>query len=299
VCCVVAVPVPVMLCMVGEFAALLTNVNDAEVAPLACGVKVTVKLADCPAVSVAGNEIPESTNSLLLRLAEVIVTDAPLAIRLPPSAELDPTATLPKLRLVGDTANCPADVPVPERAIFSGEFDAFETTAKVPLAAPAPVGAKVAVKVTLCPPLSVIGKLNPLMENPAPLTLACEMVTDDPPVLVTVSDRFVLLPTCTLPNPSVVGFADNVPDVTPVPESEMFKLGLLPFEVMFTVPVAEPPVVGAKLTLNEVLWPAVRVRGRASPLMLKPVPLTEAAEIVKFDPPELVSVCVKLEFVLT
>jgi hypothetical protein len=85
----------------------------------------------------------------LVRLADVTVTEAPLAVRLPLSAELDPTATLPKLRLVGDTANWPAAVPVPESAIVSGELDAFDTTDRLPLAAPALVGAKVAVKVTL------------------------------------------------------------------------------------------------------------------------------------------------------
>ena len=85
----------------------------------------------------------------MVRLADVTVTEAPLAVRLPLSAELDPTATLPKLRLVGDTANWPAAVPVPESAIVSGELDAFDTTDRLPLAAPALVGAKVAVKVTL------------------------------------------------------------------------------------------------------------------------------------------------------
>ena len=45
-CCVAAVPVPVMVCMVGELEALLENVKEAEVDPLACGVKVTVKGAD-------------------------------------------------------------------------------------------------------------------------------------------------------------------------------------------------------------------------------------------------------------
>jgi len=85
----------------------------------------------------------------LVRLADVTVTEAPLAVRLPLSAELDPTATLPKLRLVGDMANWPAAVPVPESAIVSGELDAFDTTDRLPLAAPALVGAKVAVKVTL------------------------------------------------------------------------------------------------------------------------------------------------------
>jgi hypothetical protein len=114
VCTGAAVPVPVIDCTVGEFEALLENDRDAEVTPLDCGVNATVKVADCPAVIVAGSEIPESTNSLLLRLADVTVTDTPLAFRLPLSDELNPTTTLPKLRLVGETANVPAAVPVPK-----------------------------------------------------------------------------------------------------------------------------------------------------------------------------------------
>jgi hypothetical protein len=35
-----------MVCTAGEFDALLENDNEAEVAPLAPGVKVTVKVAD-------------------------------------------------------------------------------------------------------------------------------------------------------------------------------------------------------------------------------------------------------------
>jgi hypothetical protein len=85
----------------------------------------------------------------LFRLAEETVTEAPLAVRLPLSAELDPTVTLPKLRLMGDTANVPAAVPDPESAILSVELDAFDTTDRLPLTAPALVGVKVAVNVTL------------------------------------------------------------------------------------------------------------------------------------------------------
>ena len=85
----------------------------------------------------------------MFRLAEATVTEAPLAVRLPFSDAFDPTVTLPKLRLVGDTANVPAAVPVPESAMVSVGLDAFEATDRFPLAAPAPVGAKVAVKVTL------------------------------------------------------------------------------------------------------------------------------------------------------
>jgi hypothetical protein len=174
---------------------LLVKDKDDEVAPLACGVKVTVKEVDWPAARVAGSEIPESANSPVLKLADVIVTDAPLAVRLPGSDELDPTTTLPKLRLVGDTTNWPAAVPVPESATLSGEFDAFDTTDRFPLAATALVGAKVAVNVTLWFAVNVRGRLNPLMEKVAPVKFAWEIVTVDPPVLVSVSDKFLVPPT--------------------------------------------------------------------------------------------------------
>jgi hypothetical protein len=41
----------------------------------------------------------------------------------------------------------------------------------------------------------VRGRLNPLAVKPVPVKFACEIVTGDPPVLVTTSDMFVLLPT--------------------------------------------------------------------------------------------------------
>jgi hypothetical protein len=40
------VPVPVIDCTAGEFEELLEKDNDAEVAPLDCGAKVTVNDAD-------------------------------------------------------------------------------------------------------------------------------------------------------------------------------------------------------------------------------------------------------------
>jgi hypothetical protein len=57
----------------------------------------------------------------------------------------------------------------------------------------------------------VAGNVRPLIEKPLPDTFACEMVTAEPPLLVSVSDRFVLLPTCTLPNERLEGFAASVP----------------------------------------------------------------------------------------
>ena len=74
----------------------------------------------------------------------------------------------------------------------------------------------------------------------------------------------------------------------------MLRLGFDPLEVMVTLPLAAPAVVGANFTEKVVLCPAVKVAGRASPLKLNPVPLALAAEIVRVDPPELVSVSDKV-----
>jgi len=138
--------------------------------------------------------------------------------------------------------------------------------------------------------VSVRGKVNPLKAKTAPVKFACVMVTDDPPVLVSVSDKFVLLPTWTLPNTRLVGLAPRAPGVTPVPESGMLKLGFEPFEAMLTLPLAPPLAVGLKSTVNEVLWPALNVKGKDSPVRLNPLPLAVAAEIVRLDPPEFVRV---------
>ena len=79
----------------------------------------------------------------------------------------------------------------------------------------------------------------------------------------------------------------------------MVKLGFEPLEVMLMLPLVAPLAVGLKSTVKEVLWPAVNVTGRDSPVKLNPVPLASPAEIVRLDPPVLVSVSDKLELLPT
>ena len=95
-------------------------------------------------------------------------------------------------------------------------------TAKFPLADPAAVGAKVTVNVTLCFAESVIGVVSPLTEKPVPLTVASEIVTADPPVLVNVSERSELLLFCTLPKERVADDAASAdPPVEPPLDPEL------------------------------------------------------------------------------
>src|SRR5215469_15099265 len=116
------------------------------------------------------------------------------------------------------------------------------------------------------------------------------MVTLDPPVFVTVSERDLLLPTVMLPKLRLVGFAPNAPAVTPVAASGIVRVGLEALEVTVTVPVALPAAVGVKVTLKVALWPAVSATGAVMPLMVKPVPLIATCEMVTLDPPVLVIV---------
>ena len=137
------------------------------------------------------------------------------------------------------------------------------------------------------------------MLNPVPVALAAEIVRLLPPLFVNVSLSDLEVPIVMLPNARLVGLAVNAPCVTPVPESAMLKLGLLPLEVMLTLPLTAPLAAGANFTVNEVLCPAFNVKGKLSPLILNPVPLALAAEIVRLVPPEFVSVSDKLELLPT
>src|SRR2546425_7478830 len=57
-----------------------------------------------------------------------------------------------------------------------------------------------------------------------------------------------------------------------------------------TLPDALPVAVGANCTLKVLDCPAARVRGKVSPLMLKPAPVKLACAMVRLAPPELVRV---------
>jgi hypothetical protein len=115
-------------------------------------------------------------------------------------------------------------------------------------------------------------------------------VTLVPPVLVTVSDRDLLLPTVTLPRARLVGFGPNTPGATPVLDSGIVRVGLDAFEVIVILPLTLPAEAGVDVTLKLALCPAVSVMGAVIPLRLNPVPLIPTCEIVTLEPPVLVTV---------
>jgi hypothetical protein len=95
VCAGAGVPVPLRVCAVVEGCASLANVRVAFAEPALSGLKVTVNGTVWPAAIVTGKDRPLTENTELVVSADVIVTLAPLAVRLPEAAPLVPSTTLP------------------------------------------------------------------------------------------------------------------------------------------------------------------------------------------------------------
>ncbi len=166
-----------------------------DAVPLALGVKVTVNDTVWPAEMVLGRDNPPRLNSALVVVADKMVTLDPVAVRVFVRVLLRPTVTLPKFKVVALEVSWPAEMPVPDKAIVRGEFEAFENTEIPPLETLLAFGLKSTVNVTLCPLLRLIGKFKPLTPNPAPVAVACEIVTVELPELVKVSYCAFVLPT--------------------------------------------------------------------------------------------------------
>jgi len=164
-------------------------------APGAVGAKIALKAALPPGFSVTGRLGPLKVNPLPVTLAlDRVTASPPVFVTETAMVLLVPTVTFPKLTLAGLALNDPGPTPVPDKGISNGEFDASDVMVKVPLDELAATGLKVTLNETLWFGLSVTGSVNPLLENPAPVMLSCDMVTVDPPVLVKVSDSVELWP---------------------------------------------------------------------------------------------------------
>lgn len=187
---------------------------------------------------------------------------------------------MPKFTVVGVTANWPGLAPAPDNATLRLLTEPSAVSARLPLAFPLLWGVNVTLKVRLWPAFKVVGTLKPLVANPAPVTVAVERCSNDPPVFVRICECDWVLPTCTVPKAMLVGFAARAPGVRPVPESGMLKEELLALLVMAMLPVALPAALGANVAVKDALCPAFRVAGRLRPLMLKPVPLADACVMV-------------------
>ena len=90
-----------------------------------------------------------------------MILEAP-AVSVPLRLALLPTATLPKFRAGGATANCAVPTPVPASDTVEGSAAPATTIDKLPVAAPADLGAKAMVIVEDTPGISTIGRADVL-----------------------------------------------------------------------------------------------------------------------------------------
>ena len=82
-------------------------------------------------------------------------------------------------------------------------------------------------------------------------------------------------PTVTLPKLRLAGLEERS-RLTPVADRETVAGELVALLTTDKLPVTLLVVVGAKVTLKVAVWPAVRVKGKEGPLVLKPDPVTVA-----------------------
>lgn len=289
ICACVAVPLRAMVS--GEFGALLTIEIVPVALPPVVGANCAVKEVPCPAANVFGvasplrlNPAPEVVAWEIVKLAE------PLFVTVTVCDPVPPVATEPKATTEGLAPICPC-TPVPDSETAAGEPGALLTIETLPVAAPATVGAKVALNEALAPALIVIGSEAPLTLYPGPDGFNCVTVSVAFPGLDSETVCEVLLPTAAFPKLRLAGFTvswgcDATP--TPVRLTISGEFGeLLTIEML---PLALPAVAGANFAVKDAVCPAPRVTGVASPLVLKPVPDTLACEIEILAEPELVNV---------
>src|SRR6266568_1698185 len=118
----------------------------------------------------------------------MLTLELPVLVTVTVCGLLLPTNTLPKAMPVGLAVSRKlAATPVPLRAMAAGEFGALLTSETLPITLPAARGPNATLKVVVCPTARVKGRVSPLRLNPAPLTVADEMVRLAVPKLVRVT----------------------------------------------------------------------------------------------------------------
>ena len=125
----------------------------------------------------------------------MVNVEPPVFVNVSPRVLLLPVAMLPNERLVGLALSTAGVTPVPLKATFRVGFDALEVTVRLPPELPLELGENVTLKFAPWPTDNVNGMAGPVSLNPAPLTVAADMVTFAPPVLVMVSVIVLELPT--------------------------------------------------------------------------------------------------------
>jgi hypothetical protein len=191
--------------------ALLPMVMPPATFPVAVGANVTSSAALCPIAKVVLTPTPLDVNpDPVTSTLEIVTLAFPVLVNVRLSELLLPTTTLPKSRLfVLALSESVCAMPLPLAEIASGEFGASLAREIEPLAIPAELGANTTLNVALCPAAILIGTVSPDVLNPAPATLALEIVTVPDPGFCNVIVCELLDPVATAEKLALAGIADN------------------------------------------------------------------------------------------
>ena len=200
-----------------------------------------------------------------------------------------PTVLFPKVRLVGDTEIVPvALTPAPLIPSISSSAPELLFSVIVPLSVPIPVGANLSVKLFVLPAASVIGMVKPVVEKPAPLTVALEIVVLWLDGFINCTDLKMLVPTGTLPNWTLLGVASSGLAATPAAlsekVSELIVVRLAPAAII-TEPGIEPASVGSNFIDITTFAPGAIATGGVMPLTVYMAPTSFALiTTIRVDP---------------
>lgn len=146
----------------------------------------------------------------------------------------------------------------------------------------------------LCDAFRVSGVVKPLSWNPVPLTVACEILTLVPPVLVNVTVWVCFEPTVTLPKFSLPGLRESCPSLTPLPVTDRFVTPCSASLLKATFAIKLAGALGLNLMLSVSLPPAGSTRGRLGLLRAKYLVETEALLMVTDFVPEFEALTVRV-----
>ena len=133
-----------------------------------------------------------------------------------------------------------------------------------PATLPVADGANVTLSAAVCPGANVVLAPAPLTANPMPFTSTFEIVTLAFPVLVSVAPSELLLPSSTLPKSKLLVLELNsAVDAIELPLVEIISGEFGALLTSAIEPVTFPAELGAKTTLNVMLWPAAMMIGSA------------------------------------
>src|SRR4030095_8948083 len=274
----------------GELVALLVTATLPERFPVVVGANVTLKEVDCPAARVTGSAKPVALHPAPLRV--ICETDAlalPVFTRVTLCVPLAPVVMLPKLSEAGDAASwATGDRPVPVSATTSGELGALFTSARLPERLLAEAAFKLTVNAEEPPGGTESGSASPEKLKPVPTSDARVTLRFAVPGLLITSILVLVTPTVTLPKLTLAGITE-ICGCTPLPLSEIVVGELAALLTKLRLPVALPVVAGAKPTLSEKLWPAVRVTAPVKPLTVNPAPVMATCETLTVAVPVFVS----------